>query len=110
MDAKKRKKLENAGWKVGNIDEFLGLSTEEVEFIEAKLALANSLKVKRKQKRLTQGQLAKKIGSSQSRVAKMEAADPTVSLDALIKTLQILGMDMSQIGGIMGSGLKAKVA
>ena len=110
MDAKKRKKLEAAGWKVGGVDEFLGLSAEEMEFIEAKLALANSLKETRRKKRLTQEQLAKKIGSSQSRVAKMEAADSTVSLDALIKALQTLGMNMSQIGRIMGSGLKAKVA
>ena len=110
MDAKKRKKLEAAGWKVGGVDEFLGLSAEEMEFIEAKLALANSLKETRKKKRLTQEQLAKKIGSSQSRVAKMEAADSTVSLDALIKALQTLGMNMSQIGRIIGSGLGAKVA
>jgi len=110
MDAKKRKKLETAGWKVGGVDEFLGLSAEEMEFIEAKLALANSLKEARKKKRLTQEQLAKKIGSSQSRVAKMEAADSTVSLDALIKALQTLGMNMSQIGRIMGSGLKTRVA
>lgn len=110
MDAKKRKKLESAGWKVGDIDEFLGLSEEEMEFIEAKLALANSLKEKRKQRRLTQEQLAKKIGSSQSRVAKMESADPAVSLDLMIRTLLTLGMTRPQIGRIIGSGLKAKVA
>lgn len=110
MDAKKRKKLESAGWKVGDIDEFLGLSEEELEFIEAKLALANSLKEKRKQRRLTQEQLARKIGSSQSRVAKMEAADSTVSLDSIVRTLLTLGMPMSQIARVLGSGLQAKVA
>ena len=110
MDARKRKKLESANWKVGDIDEFLGLSEEEIEFIEAKLALANSLKEKRKQRRLTQEQLAKKIGSSQSRVAKMEAADSTVSLDILIRTLLTLGVTIPQIGRIMSSGLRAKVA
>lgn len=110
MDAKKRKKLESAGWKVGDIDEFLGLSEEELEFIEAKLALANSLKEKRKQRRLTQEQLARKIGSSQSRVAKMEAGDSTVSLDSIVRTLLTLGMPMSQIAQVLGSGLQAKVA
>ena len=110
MDAKKRKKLESAGWKVGDIDEFLGLSEEELEFIEAKLALANSLKEKRKQRRLTQEQLARKIGSSQSRVAKMEAADSTVSIDSIVRTLLTLGMPMSQIARVLGSGLQAKVA
>jgi len=110
MDARKRKRLESAGWQVGDIDEFLGLSEEELEFIEAKLALANSLKEKRKQRRLTQEQLARKIGSSQSRVAKMEAADSTVSLDSIVRTLLTLGMPMSQIARVLGSGLQAKVA
>lgn len=110
MDARKRKRLESAGWQVGDVDEFLGLSEEELEFIEAKLALANSLKEKRKQRRLTQEQLARKIGSSQSRVAKMEAADSTVSLDSIVRTLLTLGMPMSQIARVLGSGLKAKVA
>lgn len=33
MDAKKREKLESAGWKVGDIDEFLGLSDEEMKIV-----------------------------------------------------------------------------
>jgi len=38
MDAKRKKKLEAAGWKVGDATDFLGLSSEEAEFIEFKLA------------------------------------------------------------------------
>jgi transcriptional regulator with XRE-family HTH domain len=40
---------------------------------------------------LTQVALAKKIKSSQSRVAKMEAGDPSVSIDLLVRSLIALG-------------------
>jgi len=73
MKANKRQRLEKAGWKVGTADEFLGLSADEVAYIEMKLALSESLKQKRIKKRLSQVALAELIASSQSRVAKMEA-------------------------------------
>lgn len=91
MDIKKKKQLESKGYKVGSIDDFLGLSKEESEYIEMKLALSQALSKKRKRSKLTQDQLAKKIQSSQSRVAKMEKGDPAVSLDLLIKSLLALG-------------------
>lgn len=91
MDKKKKKHLESKGYKIGSIDDFLGLSKEESEYIEMKLALSQALSKRRKHSKLTQVQLAKKIQSSQSRVAKMEKGDPTVSLDLLIKSLLAMG-------------------
>ncbi len=44
-----------------------------------------------KEKDLTQIQLASLLGSSQSRVAKVEAADTSVSLDLLIRSLLAMG-------------------
>ena len=41
----------------------------------------------------TQAQFAKMLKSSQSRVAKMEKGDPTVSVDLLVKSLLALGAD-----------------
>jgi predicted transcriptional regulator len=87
MDAKKRKKLEAAGWKIGSAKEFLNLDNKEVEYIELKMSLSRSLAKLRRSKHLTQIQLAGKLKSSQSRVAKMEAGDPSVSIDLLIKSL-----------------------
>jgi hypothetical protein len=87
MDIRKRKKLEDTGWKVGDTKDFLGLSPSEVEYIELKLSLANDLVKTRKAKKLTQIQLAQKLRSSQSRVAKMEAGDASVSLDLLVRSL-----------------------
>ena len=91
MDKSKQRKLERKGWKVGSATEFLSLSPEESTYIEVKLALSEKLRRKRKTKKLTQAQLAKLINSSQSRVAKMEAGDASVSLDLLVRSLLALG-------------------
>jgi predicted XRE-type DNA-binding protein len=91
MKAAKRSRLEAAGWRVGSAADFLGLDPEEAAFVELKVALSRSLRQWRNRQRLTQGELAKRLGSSQSRVAKMEAADPTVSVDLLLRSLFKLG-------------------
>jgi len=91
MKTSKKKELERKGWKVGSVTEFLQLSPEESAYIEMKLALSKTLQDRRKSKNLTQEQLARLLKSSQSRVAKMEAGDPSVSLDLLVRSLLILG-------------------
>ena len=91
MRKSKKKKLEAAGWKAGTVEESLGLSPEETAFIELKLALSDLLKKLRKAHKLSQTQVARRIRSSQSRVAKMEAGDPSVSLDLLVKSLLAVG-------------------
>jgi DNA-binding XRE family transcriptional regulator len=92
MNKTKQKRLERRGWKVGSVDEFLDLTPEESAYVELKLALSRSLQERRRRKRLTQEQLARLIKSSQSRVAKMEAGDPTVSIDLLVRSLLALGV------------------
>src|SRR5712664_1240475 len=91
MDEYKKKRLTAKGWKVGNADEFLGLTPEEAAYVELKLVLSDHLKQQRQQRKLTQGELGKLLRSSQSRVAKMEAGDPSVSLDLLVRSLLTLG-------------------
>ncbi|BAY32370.1 hypothetical protein NIES37_17200 [Tolypothrix tenuis PCC 7101] len=91
MDTAKRQRLEAAGWRVGNASDFLELSPEEEAFIEMKLSLSRYLKELRLKHNLSQANLAKKINSSQSRVAKMEAGDPSVSLDLMVRTILIVG-------------------
>ena len=91
MDETTRKKLEVAGWTTGDARDFLELTDDEAEFIEMKLALARDLRARRLERHLNQTQVAKIVGSSQSRVAKMEAADSSVSMDLLIKALLKLG-------------------
>lgn len=91
MQKRKRAKLEAHGWRVGSAAEFLGLTPEEAAFVETKLALSQSLRERRTAQHLSQAALAKRLRSSQSRVAKMEAADPTVSSDLLLRALFALG-------------------
>ena len=97
MKKTKRARLEAAGWNVGSAEDFLGLTKEESALIEMKLGLAQSLRKRRVGRRLTQTQLAKRLGSSQSRVAKMEAADPSVSIDLLVRALLELVATRSQV-------------
>ncbi|MBM3288363.1 MAG: helix-turn-helix domain-containing protein [Candidatus Eisenbacteria bacterium] len=91
MREEKKKRLEERGWRVGTARGFLGLSAEEEALIELKLQLAASLRRRRLRRRLTQTDLAKILKSSQSRVAKMEAGDPSVSVDLLVRSLIALG-------------------
>jgi DNA-binding XRE family transcriptional regulator len=101
MDKKKKKALEAKGYKVGSVGEFLGLSKEESEYIELKLALSQALVKRRKRSNLTQVQLAKKLNSSQSRIAKMEKGDPKVSLDLLVKSLIAMGATKKNIAKLI---------
>jgi predicted XRE-type DNA-binding protein len=103
MRKAKRIRLERVGWTVGTTDQFLELSPEETAMVEIKLALATSLRELRRKKRLTQAQVAEKLESSQSRVAKMEAADPTVSLDLLVRSLLALGKTRREVGELLAS-------
>ena len=101
MDKRKKKALESNGYRVGSVDEFLGLSKKESDYIEVKLALSQALSERRKQSKLTQVQLAKMLKSSQSRVAKMEKGDPTVSLDLLVKSLLAMGETKKNIAKLI---------
>jgi len=91
MKKSKQARLQTKGWRFGSAAEFLELTDEEAAFVETKLALSNSLRDRRTAQNLSQAALAKRLNSSQSRVAKMEAADPTVSIDLLLRALFALG-------------------
>src|SRR5262245_12989118 len=91
MRADKQKRLERRGWKVGSTKEFLGLSAQEEALVDLKIELSRQLKQRRTRRRLTQEEAAKLLGSSQSRVAKMESGDPSVSIDLLVRSLLALG-------------------
>ena len=103
MDEKKRQKLEQAGWKIGSTEEFLELTPEEVNYIELKLTLASSLREMRTSKNMTQAELASMLKSSQSRVAKMEAGDPTVSLDLLVRSLLSMGLTRETLARLIAA-------
>ena len=101
MDELKRKRLKEADWSVGDISDFLKLTPEEREYVELKLALARGLRVRREERGLTQAEVAHRVGSSQSRVAKMELGDGSVSVDLLVRTLLKLGASRSDVADLL---------
>jgi DNA-binding XRE family transcriptional regulator len=103
MREEKKKLVESAGWLIGRPEEFLELTPEEAAFVELKLALADFIRVLRRRNRWTQTAVAKKLGSSQSRVAKMEAADPSVSVDLMIRSLLVLGASRKELGRVIAT-------
>jgi DNA-binding XRE family transcriptional regulator len=97
MDKNKKELLKAKGWKVGSTKEFLDLSEEELAYIELKIALSRLTKELRVKRQLTQQQTADLISSSQSRVAKIEAGDPSVSVDLQIRSLLALGASKEEL-------------
>ena len=110
MHRTRRAALKRAGWAIGSAQEFLKLSPEEAAFIGMKFALADELKHKREDLGLTQAGLARRLNTSQSRVAKMEAADATVSLDLLVKALLALGASRKTLARVFGSAKRTRAA
>lgn len=110
MDERKQRRLERAGWTVGDAGDFLRLSPEERRFIESKLALASGLRQWRERLGLTQAQVARRVGSSQSRVAKMEAAHKSVSTDLLLRVLFQLGAKRQDVARLLAAKPRIRAA
>jgi DNA-binding XRE family transcriptional regulator len=106
MDKKKRKQLEDKGFRVGSAADFLELTPEEEAYIDIRLDISNLVKAQRAKREWTQEQLARAIGSSQSRIAKLEGGDPGISLDLMIKALLRLGTSKKQIGKLLEGELE----
>jgi DNA-binding XRE family transcriptional regulator len=109
MNESKRKKLEAAGWRFGSADEFLGLSEVESILVDLRLAFSRALKTRRARLHLTQRELAERIDSSQSRVAKMEAGDPEVSFDLLFRGLLATGATRKDLATVLDTQPKEAV-
>jgi len=101
MNSAKKRRLESKGWKFGDTKEFLNLSAEEAAYVELKLALSKNLQELRRKKKLTQEELARRLKSSQSRIAKMEAGDPSVSVDLLVRSLLALGASRKHLAEML---------
>jgi hypothetical protein len=107
MDEAKQARLKAKGWKIGTVTEFLDLTPEEAALIEIKLALSKSLR-ERREKRMTQVELAERMHSSQPRIAKAEGGDRSVSLDLLMRAMLATGATPREIGtAIAGAEMPA---
>ncbi|MEW6755390.1 MAG: helix-turn-helix transcriptional regulator [Candidatus Latescibacterota bacterium] len=108
MSTTRRQKLQDQGWRLGSVAEFLELTPEESHYIELRLKLAAGLRARRRGRRLTQVQAAKLLKSSQSRLAKMEAGDPSVSLDLLIRSHLALGSSPTDLARLISAPVPAE--
>ena len=102
MREDKRKRLAAKGWTTGSAADFLGLSVAEERYVELRLRLSEGVRERRQRRHLTQTELARALRSSQSRVAKMEAGDPSVSLDLLVRSLLALGASNRDLAKLIG--------
>ena len=109
MRKEKKEELEHASWKVGDAKDFLGLTDADMAVIDMRVSLATQLRHRRLARNMSQAVLARRIGSSQSRVAKMEAGDPSVSLDLLIRCLLASGLTSRAIGAAIAKAPRHKV-
>lgn len=108
MDRKKRKRLESSGWQVGSTTEFLGLSESEAALVELKALLALAVAERRRKRGMTQKELAKRIDSSQSRVAKIEAGDASVSLELLVRSFLAMDAGLNDLARTIEARRKAR--
>ena len=103
MRKAKKEPLEKKGWRIGTVEEFLELTPEEAAYIELKLRLSENVRLRRSRKKLSQKAFADMIRSSQSRVAKMEGGDPSVSIDLLIRSLLALGASHKDLAKVISA-------
>lgn len=91
MNPKKRKALEAAGWKFGDAADFLGMTEDERQLLDARVEVAMAVRRQREANKLSQQQLAGRIKTSQPRIAKIEQAATDVSLDQLLRAFAAAG-------------------
>src|SRR6476660_4955072 len=91
MNLKKLKALEAAGWKFGDAADFLGMTDEERQLLDARVGVAKAVRRQREVRKLSQQQLATRIQTSQPRMVKIERAATDVSLDQLLRAFAAAG-------------------
>jgi ribosome-binding protein aMBF1 (putative translation factor) len=106
MSTAKLKRLQSAGWKSGSSKDFLRLSNEDAMLVELKVSLTVAVRQSRQKRGLSQIDLARRIGSSQSHVAKMEAGDPSVSLDLIVRAFFASGGTRQELQRAFGAKVK----
>ena len=110
MRPDRQRRLEAQGWRFGSAADLLGLTPAEEVYIDLRIGLAAGLRALRLKKKLTQTTLAKLVGSSQSRIAKMETGNPTVSLDLLVNSLLALGASRRDLARLFDAPKRRRVA
>lgn len=89
------------GWVEGSAQELLGLSNGEAAIVEIRLRLAEKIRERRAALRITQADLARRIQSTQPRIARLEQADG--SIEMLLRALFALGSSRKEIARLLAA-------
>jgi ribosome-binding protein aMBF1 (putative translation factor) len=104
MRHRKKRRLEKAGFRVGSTQGFLNLNEEEMALVNMRLSLAGAVRGRRTRMGFSQSELARRLGSSQSRVAKLEAGEADVSFELLVRAMLATGAEPSDVGRAIAAG------
>lgn len=91
MNSATRKALQADGWRFGDAADFLEMSDEERQLLDARVELALAVRRQREAHNLSQKELGAKLKTSQPRIAKIERAAADVSLDQLVRAFTAAG-------------------
>lgn len=97
MNEDKRRALEAAGFASGDAEDFLGLTDVERRLVDLRVTMSRAIRARRLEQGLTQAEVARRINTSQPRVAKIEAGSPDVSLDLMVKEMFALGIQLEDL-------------
>ncbi len=101
MDTAERARMEARGYMiVDDPADWLGLDDVERQIVDFRVRLGREIRRRREQSKLTQAELAKAIGSSQSRVAKAEGTADGVGLDLLMRAFFATGGQIGELANI----------
>ena len=95
-----KKKLPK-GWTEGSVQDLLDLTDEEAAIVEMRVRLAERVRKRRQSQRITQKDLARRMRSTQPRVARLEQAD--ASIEMLMRALFVLGADRKEIAKLLAA-------
>ena len=97
MDEAVKSRLASAGFRETNVQELFGLSREEMELVETRLALCRLIKRLRAERGVSEQAAARAIGSDQGNVSKAERNDATVSLEWMVRAAFALGASRQDV-------------
>lgn len=101
LDKTRIKKLENAGWKMGDFGDAFALSAEDRAFVEMRLAAAREVDRLREEQGVSQRELARRMGTKQPTVSRMLAEPSSTTFDSLFRALLALGSTPRQIAAAL---------
>ena len=104
MDAEERAQMEAMGYAVvDDAADWLELTDVERQIVDLRIKLGREIRRRRTGAGLSQAQLAEKIGSSQSRVAKAEGMAPGVAFDLMLRAFFATGGTVDELAQAIGS-------